>query len=94
MRVHTLPVILSVFLLATNAAFAQAASEWVLLNGNSATAAGKAGTLLGNSVHRTHSKVAGKSLKITPPTSASSTSKRSPRPHLGYMVRPGPIHDQ
>jgi hypothetical protein len=77
MRVPTLPVILSVFFLTIKAAFPQAASEWVLLKGNSATAAGKAGVVLGNSLNRTDSKTAGEIPKIPQPKAASSTSRRS-----------------
>jgi hypothetical protein len=59
MRAHILPVTLFVLLLAVRAAFPQAAAESVLLNGNSATAAAKAGTVLGNALNKTSNKIGG-----------------------------------
>lgn len=58
MRDHILCVGLFV-LLAVSVAFPQAAAESVLLNGNSATATAKAGTILGNTLNKTSSRIAG-----------------------------------
>ena len=58
MRVHILAGTLFL-LLGVDAAFAQAAAESVLLNGSAATAAAKAGTVLGNNLNKAGSKTAG-----------------------------------
>ena len=58
---------LSLFLLVTiRSVFPQAAAESVLLNGNSATAATKASTALGNGLNKSSKKVAGQVQTISP----------------------------
>ena len=78
MRVHFLYLSLFVFLLGAAAAFAQAAAESVLLNGNSATAAVKAGTVLGQSLNNTNNAIAGKIEAV--PRSKVVANKRAVKP--------------
>ena len=89
MRAHILPVTLFVILLAVGAAFPQAAAESVLLNGNSATAAAKAGTVLGNTLNKSSNKIAGQIQTVPQSKVVTHTSKRatkSPR----HLLAPAP----
>ncbi|HKS72017.1 MAG TPA: hypothetical protein VJQ82_02395 [Terriglobales bacterium] len=60
MRVRILPVVLFVLVLGVDIALSQAAAESVLLNGNSAAVAAKAGTVLGNTLNESTHTTAGK----------------------------------
>lgn len=77
MRVHILGVILFTFVLAVGAAFPQAAAESVLLNGNSATGAAKAGTVLGNTLNKTSNRIAGQIQTVPQSRVVTHTSKRA-----------------
>jgi hypothetical protein len=59
MRAHIACVTMFLLLVAVGAAFPQAAAEAILLNGSSATAVAKAGTVLGNTLNRTNSRISG-----------------------------------
>jgi hypothetical protein len=65
-RVHIALVTLFVLYLAVGAAFPQAAAESVLLNGNSATAAAKAGAAMGNALNKASNKIAGQIQTVQP----------------------------
>lgn len=74
MRGHVLSVSLFV-VFAVSVAFPQAAAEAALLNGNSATATAKAGTVLGNTLNKASSKVGGQIQTITQPKAANQPRK-------------------
>lgn len=59
MRAHIACVTIFLLLVAVGAAFPQAAAEAILLNGSSATAVAKAGTVLGNTLNKTNSRISG-----------------------------------
>lgn len=77
MRANILSVTVFVLLLAVRAALPQAAAESVLLNGNSATATAKAGTVLGNALNKTSNKIAGQIQAVPQPKIATHKAQRA-----------------
>ena len=59
MRGHIASVTMFLLLVGVGAAFPQAAADAMLLNGSSASAVAKAGTVLGNTLNKTNSRISG-----------------------------------
>jgi hypothetical protein len=87
MRANILLVTLFVLVLSVSAAFAQAAAESVLLNGNSATAAAKAGTVLDNTWNKISNKTARQIQTVPQAKVVTHTSKRG-TPSASHLPAP------
>jgi hypothetical protein len=79
MRAHILSVSLFVLFLAVRPALPQAAAESVLLNGHSATATAKAGTVLGNALNKTSNKIAGQIQAVPQSKIVTHKAQRAPQ---------------
>jgi hypothetical protein len=76
-------------LLAVGAAFPQAAAEAILLNGSSATAVAKAGTVLGNTLNKTNSRISGDVRTL--PQSKVITHTKKPALQARHLHAPATI---